>query len=561
VSPQQRQLVHAIASIAAFAVAVTLVAVFPALTHELWNQRTPELAICAIIVTALIAINGLPVRGLRIRRGDFSAEALFQDAVVEIPLFALVGVEVAAIGVLGGFTLAACVRRSPGRLDLLRQGAVRALLLLALTPLRPALISLAVPAAPTITSALWFFGIGTAASLAVVFIASAPFVSIRTGLPMTTIWKRLARDRRLWAGLLSTVFWSYVIVQVAPQAVPVWLACLWLPVIVYAWLLRRVDDQAVELHRLRLVRDAVQAMLGARDSVPQINAILTSIHGALLDETVAIFVASSQPVDEWRVIASLGHEPIGTDVVEMRRRTLTRLKFSGNPSVMLRSEFAVMHAFAIRVSDEAELLGALLVRRRTDPIPTGDQRQYVAAARDLAPLLRDMRSIVAQQSAATTDALTGLKNRAAILECLRAMLDDNLRSGAVLLVDLDHFKRVNDELGHAAGDDCLRRIAETAIAAVRAGDIVGRIGGEEFLIVMPGAGSDAAMMVGERLRLAVSLSDLRHADGSAVTASLGVAAAAIGDTPETLLARADRALYEAKRTGRNRIVEGRAESA
>lgn len=97
--------------------------------------------------------------------------------------------------------------------------------------------------------------------------------------------------------------------------------------------------------------------------------------------------------------------------------------------------------------------------------------------------------------------------------------------------------------------------------SVRAGDSVGRIGGEEFLIVMPGATPDQAMMVGERLRLSISLSGLRHASGDPVTASLGASAATVGDTTETLVARADGALYEAKRGGRNRIIEGVAETA
>ncbi|MEO6912547.1 MAG: GGDEF domain-containing protein [Candidatus Baltobacteraceae bacterium] len=126
---------------------------------------------------------------------------------------------------------------------------------------------------------------------------------------------------------------------------------------------------------------------------------------------------------------------------------------------------------------------------------------------------------------------------------------------AVVLLDIDNFKRVNDQLGHAAGDQCLRLVGLVIARNIRGFDRAGRIGGEEFVVLMPGAGRDTAVSIGERLRVSIEQSDFRHGDGSPVTASAGVAVAATSDTVETLLARADRALYEAKRTGRNRIVE------
>ena len=125
----------------------------------------------------------------------------------------------------------------------------------------------------------------------------------------------------------------------------------------------------------------------------------------------------------------------------------------------------------------------------------------------------------------------------------------------MLLLDIDHFKTINDQLGHAAGDECLRKIGEIIRNTVRGGDTAGRIGGEEFLVVMPGRSRDIALTVGERLRLAVALGGMRYANGEPVTTSIGVAAAHVGETAETLLARADRGLYEAKRQGRNRLVE------
>ncbi len=240
------------------------------------------------------------------------------------------------------------------------------------------------------------------------------------------------------------------------------------------------------------------------------------------------------------------------------------MKFSGRPNTTLRDDYYVAYAFAARLGD-SDIHGAMVVHRRNDrPLTTEQVSQFTNAAFELAPLLRDMRSIAATQSAATIDGLTGLYNRSATMDRLQAMLEDLGAipgHGTVLLLDIDHFKTINDELGHGAGDDCLRKIGEIVRSAVRSGDTAGRIGGEEFLIVMPGATRDVALTVGERLRLAVSLGGMRYANGDPVTTSIGVAAAAAGDTAESLLARADKALYEAKRQGRNRIVEETEETA
>jgi diguanylate cyclase (GGDEF)-like protein len=558
VNQAQRQVAHAIASIAVYACALTLVVVF--LPHAIAGASPESLGamVAGLLALAIVAQCGLAVRGLRIRRGAFSSEIIHLDAPIVVSIFVVIGAEAAAIAALGGFTIAAIFKRRSGQLDLLRQGAIRALLLLACMPVRNRLIE--VTGAPTPVAVAAFAAVVAVASALVVLLAAVPFFALRTQLSAERVLGRLAGDRRLWIELVATILWSYATVHLAPDGSAAALLALWIPVVIAALLMRRLDEQGVEIHRLRLVRDAMQAMLGARDTLPQINAILRSLHGALPDESIAILAANPGPVETWQAIASLGQSPTPADM-ELRRRALARLKFTERAIVTMRDEYAALHAFAVRPSDEGELLGALIVRRKNDPLAESDQEQFGRAAREIAPLLRDLRSIAAAQSAATTDTLTGLKNRAAIFERLRAMLADMMGGGAVLLLDIDHFKRVNDLLGHAAGDECLRRIAEVAIASVRGGDTVGRIGGEEFLVVMPRATSDAAMMVGERLRLAVALSGLRHADGEPVTASIGVAAAATGDTAETLLERADRALYQAKQTGRNRIVEGVEETA
>ena len=164
------------------------------------------------------------------------------------------------------------------------------------------------------------------------------------------------------------------------------------------------------------------------------------------------------------------------------------------------------------------------------------------------------------QFAATHDGLTSLFNRAAIDDMLRrelarAQRDHN--SISVLLLDIDHFKSVNDSHGHAVGDEVLREIADRFSRAVRAYDAVSRYGGEEFLAILPGCDSAGVTEHAKRVLDLIRWRTFETAAGRLhITASLGVACAddVPGATPLSLVQAADAALYRAKRTGRNRVV-------
>jgi diguanylate cyclase (GGDEF)-like protein len=163
----------------------------------------------------------------------------------------------------------------------------------------------------------------------------------------------------------------------------------------------------------------------------------------------------------------------------------------------------------------------------------------------------------AHRRSSTLDPLTGLFNRNALEQRLGELdgqpCDENSGlSHALLLCDLDHFKRVNDQLGHAAGDAVLQDVAYTMRAVLRAGDSIYRIGGEEILVILPGASRENAVAIAERLRRAVRE---RRPGGVAVTISVGVAITrpSVVDT-EDLVGRADEALYAAKASGRDRVA-------
>jgi diguanylate cyclase (GGDEF)-like protein len=159
------------------------------------------------------------------------------------------------------------------------------------------------------------------------------------------------------------------------------------------------------------------------------------------------------------------------------------------------------------------------------------------------------------QRLAKTDPLTGLANRRATLGWLESMMTCSLEIDeplAVLMFDIDHFKRINDTFGHQVGDEVLFEVAEIARSQIRAEDLVGRIGGEEFVCILSGVGRREAGALAQRLCRAIERGTQR-AQCPAATISVGLAHLRKGDTVETLMCRADAALYEAKENGRNQV--------
>lgn len=153
-----------------------------------------------------------------------------------------------------------------------------------------------------------------------------------------------------------------------------------------------------------------------------------------------------------------------------------------------------------------------------------------------------------------TDALTGIGNRLGLLGRLQELASSARRfqhAMSVLMLDLDHFKAVNDRHGHPVGDAVLKGFAAVLRDNVRGSDIVGRWGGEEFLVIAPHVGLDSAAQLAEKLRLAVA--QVPFAAGVRVTASIGVAEFVPGEEVDELITRVDEALYAAKRAGRNRV--------
>lgn len=179
----------------------------------------------------------------------------------------------------------------------------------------------------------------------------------------------------------------------------------------------------------------------------------------------------------------------------------------------------------------------------------------VNATREALARQREARALL---ETARIDALTGVLNRNSLDNDLAAVVSQSARTRtplAVLFLDIDHFKRINDHLGHAAGDECLRAVARLLRANVRSGDLLGRYGGEEFVVVSPGASLAVAQQLGERIRAAVQMLEIEWEGHTIpVTVSVGIAMRRRDEREAThLLERADQALYDAKRRGRNQV--------
>jgi diguanylate cyclase (GGDEF)-like protein len=214
--------------------------------------------------------------------------------------------------------------------------------------------------------------------------------------------------------------------------------------------------------------------------------------------------------------------------------------------------------FTDRVLDPAHLFGAMALGGIAALGLAGwviGKKEDVLASRN-----RELRRISAQLRAlSATDGLTDIANRRTFDERIAVELAQATRYGtrlSLVMVDIDHFKHLNDNFGHRAGDEVLRQVAKRLEAEKRVGDLVARYGGEEFVAILPHTDAASAAAWAERARERISAAEIL-AEGQAlhVTASFGVAEEGPNTgTPEALVAAADAAMYEAKSRGRNRVV-------
>ena len=228
----------------------------------------------------------------------------------------------------------------------------------------------------------------------------------------------------------------------------------------------------------------------------------------------------------------------------------------------LREAYGLRNTLAAPLRADGATAGAIVLSRRTGEIwPQAATRLLFRAAGEASAALDRVRTQEAAESEARTDPLTGLANRRYFDEYVRVLASRRRTNDrvAVLSADIDHFKLLNDRFGHGVGDAVLRAVADAITASIREDDFPVRSGGEEFVVLLRNPAEGVALAIGERMRQSVRDLDLRWAGlTDPVTISVGVATGlstdeAVGE----ILERADRAMYAAKRAGRDRVVEAR----
>jgi two-component system, cell cycle response regulator len=326
-----------------------------------------------------------------------------------------------------------------------------------------------------------------------------------------------------------------------------------------------------ELRRRRYDLEALAAMATRIEGESDSKAVADQLLGAIVDtfdleraiiagsadgETVTLLAHHGEVNADAGGYPQPGEGSVYTAAAEAHRTQLfTRL----DPAADAWLDAILPNArnlVVVPLTTEGRTIGALVIEHEVRAGSRIERRvvkmlerfaSHGALALRNAWLLEEVRSLAA------TDALTKLSNRMTFQESLDNELARSNRDGSpvtLLMLDIDHFKKLNDTRGHQAGDDVLRRVAATLKEQRRQYDIAARYGGEEFALILPGLSADDAPALAERVREAIAT------NGCEVTASLGVATApADAHTPDALVACADEALYASKHAGRNRVTQ------
>lgn len=321
---------------------------------------------------------------------------------------------------------------------------------------------------------------------------------------------------------------------------------------------RALLDRVEELSTLREVALTITSIL---EFQPMVETILEVTSDAVEADEIFLYLVPSQDGERrGRLEAVAGRlgdgRPAGPEALAAATRRAERItwrRISSSTSLFLRDEGA--NRLFVPLAGRGECLGAIeFVRSPSKPYTESDRRRAATLGGTVSVALTNARLY----EMAVTDGLTGLF----VHRHFQHRLDDEIRRAArtgrplsLMLIDIDHFKKFNDEHGHQTGDRVLAGVAKVLRGEARGIDVVARYGGEEMAMILPETDAEGAAVFAERVRAAVEAASFEGEGGTrlSVTISVGVATWQAGEARRTFLGRADRALYMAKEAGRNRV--------
>lgn len=313
----------------------------------------------------------------------------------------------------------------------------------------------------------------------------------------------------------------------------------------------RIIWSARSLQQAFLILFAIE-FLDCKPYLPRLRKVLQVIAGSFL--VIAVLAWFPLPVMAAKALAAFGSSLLSLTNLVLLAAVTVRIRQGSSQAWFFIVAWAPL--MILDVLRELELLRLVALYPGNEYVPL-----YASAWASLMLAIgvaKRMHAVLDERDvavvAAELDPLTGVFNHRAILERLQSAATNNSAGVSVLYLDLDHFKLVNDRFGHAVGDACLQAAVGVIRHELRASDSIGRLGGEEFLAVLPGANLEQALHIGERIRAEVERVGERVADHDIrLTISIGLAWAETASECGDLVDRADHAMYMAKSEGRNRV--------
>lgn len=307
--------------------------------------------------------------------------------------------------------------------------------------------------------------------------------------------------------------------------------------------------------------DATATAISSRSGFESRDPLLAPLLNSLIE--AVIFVDAHGVIRDWNEAAARMTCIAASAVLhnEWRPTILSLMNCEGEDvapvdcpvATTIRTQVGVSGRYRIKRCDGTRVpidLRSVLVSSKSQGM-----RGVLLLLQDLSDKSRLERSVLKLQRQVIQDPLTGVANRAEMDRMLAELTAGEGSSFSLIICDIDHFKSVNDVYGHQAGDEALVRVAQLLTAQSHANDLVCRYGGEEFVMICPGIDVVSATRRAEATRLAIEETELSMLDNTHITSSFGVTQMQLGDTAETVFARADRALLQAKETGRNQVIQ------